>query len=58
MSAVASLGTGFASAAGYAEATDFGAGRRTGAAQARLFAWSPPCTCFAYTGGPFSVVDR
>jgi hypothetical protein len=58
LAAVGSLGTGFASAAGFGGATDFSGGRRTGAAQARLFAWSAPCGCFAYTGQPFSVVSR
>jgi hypothetical protein len=58
LAAVGSLGTGFASAAGYGEATDYRAGRRTGAAQGRQFAWSAPCSCFAYTGSAFSGVSR
>jgi hypothetical protein len=57
MSAVGGLGGGFASAAALGEATDFRGGRRTGAAQARQFAWSVPCGCFDYTGSPFSLVS-
>lgn len=56
MGAVASLGTGFAAAASFGESTDFRNGRRTGASQARMFAWSAGCSCFNYAGQPFSLV--
>jgi hypothetical protein len=56
MSSVTGLGTGFAAAASFAESTDFRGGRRTGAAQARQFAWSGTCSCFGYTGQPFSLL--
>ena len=53
--AVHALGRSFAGAATYAGATDFSDGRRTGPAQARLFAWSTGCGCFDYTGSPFAL---
>jgi hypothetical protein len=58
MAAVGGLGTGFAAAASFGESTDFRGGRRTGAAQARQFAWTAACGCFDYTGPPFSLLAR
>lgn len=55
MSAVGGLGTSFAAAAAFGEVTDFRGGRRTGAAQAREFAWSTTCGCFGYVGSAFPL---
>jgi hypothetical protein len=55
--AIDGLGTGFAASAAYGERTDFGNGRRTGAAQGRLFGWSSACGCFDYMGAPFDLLS-
>jgi hypothetical protein len=57
LASVAALRTGFAGATSYGERTDFSAGRRTGPAQGRIFAWSTACTCFDYTGSPVSLTN-
>jgi hypothetical protein len=57
LASVAALRTGFAGATSYGERTDFSAGRRTGPAQGRIFAWSTGCTCFDYTGSPVSLTN-
>jgi hypothetical protein len=54
-SGLASLGTSFSGPAVLGERTDFRGGRRTGPAQARVFAWSAACECFDYVGQPFPL---
>jgi hypothetical protein len=55
--AIASLGNTAPSASTYGGTAAYAGGRRTGAAQGRLFAWSAACDCFDYTGGPFSLLS-
>jgi hypothetical protein len=57
LGAIAAAGTGFDGASSYGERTDFRAGRRTGPAQGRFFAWSRACGCFDYTGSPMSLTN-
>ena len=55
--AISSLGDGVPAASTYGGTGAYGRGRRTGAAQGRLFVWAPSCNCFDYTGGPFSLLS-
>jgi hypothetical protein len=57
LAAISALRTGFPGSLSYGEETDFSSGRRTGPAQGRIFAWSPTCMCFDYTGSPVSLTN-